>query len=90
MDFPEHYQTPQQQQNNTVIEKRESVFNEIERQLNVGVGSLPPESRCLLELDLQELRSRQTDDQQHWLYAITAARQAGLRAMQLSEGKTAS
>ena len=72
------------------LDRRESILKEIERQLNLGVGSLPPESRCLLEIDTSELSSRKTEDQQYWLYAIIAARQAGVRALELSKGKTAS
>ena len=55
------------------LDKRDSILKEIERQMNLGIGSLPTESRCLLEIDTSGLMGRKTEDQQYWLFAIIAA-----------------
>ena len=72
------------------LEKRESVLKEIERQLEMGMGSLPEESRCLLEIDTTNLYRGSSEDQQYWLFAIIAARQAAEAALSLSKGETKS
>ena len=70
------------------LEKRESVTKEIERQLDMGIGSLPEESRCLLEIDTTNLYRGSSEDQQYWLFAIIAARQAARTALSISKGET--
>ena len=42
----------------------------------------------MLEIDVEELRESTLAEQQYWLYAIEAARQAGTRALELSKGTT--
>ena len=61
-------------------------MKEIERQ----TSATPPEIKCLLEIDTSELLNSKIDSQQYWLYTIKAVRTAGIRALKISEGKTAS
>ena len=70
------------------LEKRESVMKEIERQLDMGMGSLPEELRCLLKIDTTSLYKGSSQDQQYWLFAIIAARQAAEVALTISKGET--
>ena len=72
------------------LEKRASVMKEIERQLDMGMGSLPEDSRCLLEIDTTILYRGSSEDQQYWLFAIIAARQAAKAALSISKGETKS
>jgi hypothetical protein len=69
---------------------RQEVFKEINRQLGMGIGSLPPESRCLLEIPRRDLMERSTESLQYWLYAVQAAREAAAHALSISKGTTAS
>jgi len=71
---------------------QEDVLKEVERQLELGLGSLPPESQFLLEILHTTLydNDMRTDKQQYWLYAIQAARQAGKNALDASKGTTTS
>ena len=77
-------------QGTIALKAREDLMKEVERQLNMGLDYLPPESRCLLEIDPADLFCRTTEKVQYWLNATLAARMAGERAMKLSGGKTAS
>ena len=72
------------------LEAKQDVMKEIERQLELGLNNLPPESKFLLEIDTTDLMSSEIESQQYWLFSIEAARAAGERAMKLSEGKTSS
>ena len=65
-------------------------MKEIERQLDMGLCNLPPESKCLLEIDTSELLSSTIESQQYWLYAIEAVQTAGEQAMKLSRRTTTS
>jgi hypothetical protein len=65
-------------------------MKEIERQLDMGMGSLPEESRCLLKIDTTNLYRGSSEDQQYWLFAIIAARQAAEAALSISKGETKS
>ncbi|KAL7526919.1 hypothetical protein ACHAXR_001711, partial [Thalassiosira sp. AJA248-18] len=69
---------------------REEVLKEVERQLELGLESLHPESQFLLEIPYDTLDDMRTDKQQYWLYAIQAARQAGQNALDSSNGTTTS
>ena len=69
---------------------KQDIMKEIERQLDMGLCNLPPESKCLLEIDTSELLSSTIESQQYWLYAIEAAQTAGEQAMKLSRGTTTS
>ena len=72
------------------LEAREDVLREVERQLDLGLESLPPECKCLLEIPRASLFCLATDRQQYWLNAITAAREAGTRALKLTKGTSSS
>ncbi|KAL7528887.1 hypothetical protein ACHAXR_002685 [Thalassiosira sp. AJA248-18] len=65
---------------------REEVLQEVERQLELGLESLLPESQFLLEIPYDTLYDMRTDNQQYWLYAIQAAWQAGQNALDKSKG----
>ena len=68
------------------LKVREDILTEIERQLDPGLGSLPAESKFLLEIPSSELLERDTEKQQYWLYAIEAARTAATNALAASGG----
>jgi hypothetical protein len=72
------------------LEAKQDIMKEIERQLDLGLNNLPPESKFLLEIDTTDLMSSEIESQQYWLFSIEAARAAGERAMKLSKGKTTS
>ena len=74
----------------SVLQTKTDIMRETERQLNLGLESLPPEASCLLEIDPLALRSSNHFRQQYWLAAVTAARKAGKEASRLSKGKTTS
>ena len=73
-----------------VLANQRDVLREIERQLARGVGFLAPEDQWLLEIDRKELLGNSLKHQQHWLWSIEAAREAGARAERISKGKTTS
>ena len=75
-------------QGSLVIATKEELMKEIERQLDMGVDAIADEDRWMLEIDACELKEKSLADQQYWLYAVEAARQAGTRALELSEGAT--
>ena len=72
------------------LDAKQDIMKEIERQLSVDICNLPPECKCLLEIDTSELMEKSTENQQYWLFAIEAARIAGERALKLSHRKTTS
>ena len=73
-----------------VLANQRDVLRKIEKQLNRGVSSLAPEDQWLLEIDRKELLGNSLKHQQHWLWSIEAAREAGARAERISKGKTTS
>ena len=72
------------------LEAREDVLRDVVRQIDLGLGSLPPECKCLLEIPRASLFCLATDRQQYWLNAMTAAREAGARALKLTKGTSSS
>ena len=85
-NLTKHHQT-----NGTIaLQAREDLMKEVERQLNLGLSSLPSETRCLLEIDPADLFRRTTERVQYWLNATLAARSAAERALELSAGATSS
>ena len=66
------------------------MLRKIEKQLDRGVRLLAPENQWLLEIDREELLGNSLRHQQHWLWSVEAAREAGARAARLSKGKTTS
>ena len=61
------------------------MLREIEKQLNRGVSSLAPEDQWLLEIDRKELLGNSLKHQQHWLWSVKAAQEAGAREERLSK-----
>ena len=55
-------------------------MKEIERQLDMGVNAIADKDRWMLEIGEYKLKEKSLADQQYWLYAVEAARQAGTRA----------
>ena len=47
-------------QGTIALKAREDLMKEVEQQLNMGLNYLPPESRCLLEIDPADLFCRTT------------------------------
>ena len=66
------------------------MLRKIERQLNRGLRLLAPEDQWLLEIDRKELLGSSLRHQQHWLWSIEAACEAGARAEKLTKGQTTS
>ena len=56
----------------------------------MGVDAIAEDDRWMLKIDMKDLRESTLAEQQYWLYAVEAARQAGTRALELSGGKTCS
>ena len=71
-----------------VLASKAKLFKEIERQLAMGEEAIAEEDRWMLEVDVAQLRDSTLEEQQYWLHAIEAARQAGTRALELTEGAT--
>ena len=72
------------------LDAKQDIMKEIERQLDMGLCNLPPESKCLLKIDTSELLGSTIESHQYWYYVIEAMRTAGKRAMKLSGGNTTS
>ena len=72
-----------------VLDSKARLFKEIEeRQLAMGEEAITEEDKWMLEVDTTVLRDSTLEEQQFWLHAIEAARQAGTQAMELTEGGT--
>ena len=56
----------------------------------MGLCNIPPERKCVLEIDTSEPQSSIIKIQQYWLYAIEAAQTVGEQARKLPRGKTTS
>ena len=54
----------------------------------MGVDCVADKDKWMLELDPEQLASFSLAEKQYWLYEVEAARQAGTRAMELTEGAT--
>ena len=72
------------------LKSRQEVLTKIEQQLDKGLEGLPPEDQWLLEINPHELREKALPQQQYWLLAVDAAREAGERALNISKGATSS
>jgi hypothetical protein len=64
--------------------RRKELIAEIEKLHNTPIEDIPPESKFLLDCDLDELKASDNDYQEHWIDAILAARRAGLRLRRLN------
>ena len=67
------------------LAKREEVVKEVNRQRLLGEEAMADEDRWMLEVDLDQ---SSMEDQQYWLHAVEAARQAGAHALEASNGAT--
>ncbi len=68
------------------LRRREQVLQEVDRLSELDATALLPESRYLLEIDFNELRSASAVEQSYWVYAMKAARRGGRRALQTTRG----
>ena len=64
---------------------REALLTEIERQKQLGSEALSENDQWMLEVDVED---ETAEDQQYWLFAVEAARQAGAHALEASNGST--
>ena len=71
-----------------VLARKEDPLKEIERQLDMGVDAILDEDWWMLEVDVDQLKNTSLSEQQYWIHAVEAARQAGTRALELTEGTT--
>ena len=59
-----------------VLASRAQILREIEHQLSLGTDGLPENARCLLEISQEDLFDKSTEQQQYWLNAAVASREA--------------
>ena len=59
--------------------ERQSLLQEIEQYLSVSPEDVPEDSRFLLEIDFQSIRTAATESQSYWVHAMRAAVKAGRR-----------
>lgn len=59
-----------------VLASRDQIQKEIEHQLSLGTDGLPEAARCLLEIPQETLFAKSTEQQQYWLNAAVASREA--------------
>ena len=70
------------------MKANEDLLTEIERQLDMGVDCVADKDKWMLEVDPVQLANFSLKEKQYWLYEVEAARQAGTRAMEVTEGAT--
>ena len=63
-------------------------MEEIDRQLEMGMDAIAEEDKWMLDVDVDQLKTSPVSDQQYWVHAMEAARKAGHRALEVSEGAT--
>ena len=71
-----------------VMKANEDLLREIERQLDMGVDCIAGKDKWMLEVDPVQLANFSLKEKQYWLYEVEAARQAGTRATEVTEGAT--
>ena len=59
--------------------ERQSLLREIDKFLSVAPEDVPEDSRFLLEIDFQAIRTAATKSQSYWVHAMRAAVKAGQR-----------
>jgi len=69
-----------------VTRRKEEIRREMEEQLVLGEDGLEEEDGFLLEINLDELDSSSREDQEYWLLALRAAREARHLRMQQTGG----
>ena len=70
-----------------VTRRKEEIRRELEEQLVLGEDGLDEEDGFLLEINLDELDSSSREDQEYWLLALRAAREARYLRMQQTNGQ---
>ena len=71
-----------------VLKANEDLLKEIDRQLDMGVDCIAGKDKWMLEVDSVQLANFSLEEKQYWLYEVEAARQAGTRAMEMTDGDT--
>ena len=69
------------------LANQRAVLSAIEKQLDMGIVSLPSEDQWMLKIDQDELFGKPLRNQQFWVWAMEAARQASATAEKLTEGQ---
>ena len=64
--------------------RREELAQEIERLQSLDPADVPADSRFLLDFNIDDLAEGDIGMQEEWIYAITSARKAGMRAQRRS------
>lgn len=64
--------------------RKKELLAEIEKLHKTPIDDIPPESKFLLDCDLDDLKAADNDHQEQWIDAILAARKAGLRLRRLN------
>ena len=59
--------------------ERRSLLRAIEQYMSISPEEVPEESRFLLEIDFQSIRTAATESQAYWVHAMRAAVKAGRR-----------
>ncbi len=65
---------------------KEDICRALEEQLALGEEGLEEDDKFLLEINLDELNDTTGEDQEYWLLALQAAREASLLRRQLNNG----
>ena len=66
--------------------ERQSLLREIDKYLSTAPEDVPEESRFLLEIDFQQIRTAATEKQSYWVHAMRAAIIAGRRVKKRRRG----
>jgi hypothetical protein len=67
-------------------QRKEDIHRALEEQLTLGEEGLEKDDKFLLEINLDELNDTTGEDQEYWLLALQAAREASLLRRQLNNG----
>ena len=67
-----------------VAARKKELLAEIEKLHNTPIDDIPPESKFLLDCELETLKAADNDYQEHWIDAILTARKAGLRLRRIN------
>ena len=71
-----------------VTRRKEEIRRELEEQLMLGEEGLDEEDAFLLEINLDDLDSSTREEQEYWLLALRAAREARQLRMQQTGGQS--
>ncbi len=65
--------------------RKEELQREIEKQLELGVTGLLEEDQWLIEINLGDMESNSGEQEEYWLVAMKAAREAAMLKWQMTE-----